>query len=231
MFWEVEWEKQGSPFSNPQLEKCTCPWPVEKRGSKRLCAKLPEASCEQSAAAEPVELFLMHGSVQQEQHNAPQHPIATLQGKPRDATSKLSFPPRNHVFIQHIDRITGKNTCNLCNLSNTVLYRKRDLEKSHQNKFNQNYNYEHCLLCILSLTTFTSIFKILKHTENKPSASQTTYQDREIVFTKHTYSNLFQSTITKRQTELFTSNIAVDSKLHFKTSEVSASCSKSQCNL
>lgn len=63
MFWEVEWEKQGSPFSNPQLEKCTCPWPVEKRGSKRLCAKLPEASCEQSAAAEPVELFLMHGSV------------------------------------------------------------------------------------------------------------------------------------------------------------------------
>lgn len=171
MFQEMEWEKQGSPFFHPQLEKCTCPWPVEKRGSKRLCAKLPEASCEQSAAAEPVELFLMHGSVQQEQHNAPRHLITMLPGNSRDATSKLLFPPRNCVFIKCTDRITGKNTCNLCNLSNTQLYRKRDLEKNIKINLSRITIMNFAFFASYPLQLLPRFSTSVKHTENKCSAS------------------------------------------------------------
>lgn len=36
-FWEVRQEKQGSPFFNLRLERCTCSWLVENKETSRDC--------------------------------------------------------------------------------------------------------------------------------------------------------------------------------------------------
>lgn len=51
--WEVRWEKQGSPFFNLRLEEQIHMASGKKRGSKRLCANLPQASSEQSLQNNP----------------------------------------------------------------------------------------------------------------------------------------------------------------------------------
>lgn len=101
-FWEVRQERRGCSFFNLRLEKCPCSWLPEKKEVAKDCVLtcLRLLLSRVYKIIQPVELFLMYGSVQQEQHNTPSQLIIILPENPRDVTNKLSFPPCNNVYIK-----------------------------------------------------------------------------------------------------------------------------------